>query len=383
MKPSILYCTLVWLSGVAGSPRALAEVGTVLVPPGLENTEGSGSFASHDPPGSGFRSQDLYLADEFSSLPDGRGVLDGLAWRPDRTVRHPRVTFCSDSEIRLSTTEAEPASGLSRTLGRNVGGDETLVYSGDLRLETDGAGPSSGPREFDYVVDFQKPFLYDSSQGNLLVDWSCGPGSRGAPLFDAVTTRESRRMVWAWSPSASSAADWRDAARVVQFQFLPDSPLQAGDADQDLDFDQFDLVQVQQAAKYMTGAPATWGEGDWDGAPGGFPQHPPEGDGVFDQFDIIAAQLGATYKTGSYAAIQADGTMDGGQRSSLGFGNVIPTELGADFLLDELAVVGPLAGGGDVGNVAVVSIPEPSTVVLSFLGFVFGVGYFRRKPSKG
>ena len=36
--------------------------------------------------------------------------------------------------------------------------------------------------------------------------------------------------------------------------------LQAGDADMDLDFDQLDLVQVQIAAKYLTGQPATWGE---------------------------------------------------------------------------------------------------------------------------
>ena len=34
--------------------------------------------------------------------------------------------------------------------------------------------------------------------------------------------------------------------------------LRAGDADQDLDFDQIDLVQVQIAAKYLTGQAATW-----------------------------------------------------------------------------------------------------------------------------
>ena len=45
--------------------------------------------------------------------------------------------------------------------------------------------------------------------------------------------------------------------------------LQAGDADQDLDFDQLDLVAVQIAGKYLTGDAATWGEGDWNGAPGG------------------------------------------------------------------------------------------------------------------
>ena len=46
--------------------------------------------------------------------------------------------------------------------------------------------------------------------------------------------------------------------------------LLAGDADQDFDFDQLDLVKVQIAGKYLTGAAATWGDGDWDarrGAP--------------------------------------------------------------------------------------------------------------------
>ncbi len=47
--------------------------------------------------------------------------------------------------------------------------------------------------------------------------------------------------------------------------------LLAGGADQDLDFDQLDLVRVQIASKYLTGQSATWGEGDWNGAPGGQP----------------------------------------------------------------------------------------------------------------
>lgn len=43
----------------------------------------------------------------------------------------------------------------------------------------------------------------------------------------------------------------------------PAAPLlQAGDADQDLDFDQLDLVRVQIAAKYLSGRSATWGDGD-------------------------------------------------------------------------------------------------------------------------
>jgi hypothetical protein len=307
MKISNLYGMALMLTTFVGPTQALDEVSTVLLPPGLENTEGSNSLGSHGPPPAGLRMQDRYLASEFSSLPNGRGDLVGLAWRPDRTVRDPRETFCADSKIWLSTMVAKSGHSLRRTFGDNVGADKTLVYSGDLLLETEGGGPSAGPRAFDYVVDFHSSFFYDSSQGDLLVDWSCGPGSWGAPQFDAESTPGARRMTWAWSPSATSAADERDAVRVVQLQFVPDTPLQAGDADQDLDFDQFDLVRVQQAAKYLTAEPATWGEGDWDGAPGGYPGSPPGGDGAFNQLDIIAAQQTASYLTGAYAGLHVEG----------------------------------------------------------------------------
>jgi hypothetical protein len=56
-----------------------------------------------------------------------------------------------------------------------------------------------------------------------------------------------------------------------------------GDANRDGEFDQRDIVQVLQAAKYMTGEPAAWGEGDWNG------------DGQFNQLDLILALQGATY----------------------------------------------------------------------------------------
>jgi hypothetical protein len=83
--------------------------------------------------------------------------------------------------------------------------------------------------------------------------------------------------------------------------------LQPGDADMDCDFDQLDLVRVQVAAKYLTGEAATWGEGDWDGAPGGsaVDKVPPAGNGTFDQLDIIAALNGNVYLTGSYCAAEA------------------------------------------------------------------------------
>ena len=208
--------------------------------------------------------------------------------------------------------------------------------------------------------------------------------------------------------------------------------LQAGDADQDLDFDQLDLVQVQIASKYLTGAAATWGEGDWNAAPGGSQGSPPAGDGQFNQIDIIAALNAGKYLTGPYAAIVKGGSSGDGQTSitynvatgevgvdapagtnltsinidsasgiftgaaaanlggsfdndadtnifkatfgsefgSLEFGAVAQMGLSEDFVANDLTVVGSLAGGGDLGTVDLIYIPEPSAGVLAALGLL-------------
>lgn len=65
---------------------------------------------------------------------------------------------------------------------------------------------------------------------------------------------------------------------------------QPGDSNHDWRFDQLDIVQVLQAAKYLTEEPATFEEGDWNG------------DGVFDQLDIVAALQTGNYLQGPYAA---------------------------------------------------------------------------------
>ncbi len=222
--------------------------------------------------------------------------------------------------------------------------------------------------------------------------------------------------------------------------------LRAGDADQDLDFDQLDLVRVQIAAKYLTGQAATWGEGDWNGAPGGQPGSPPAGNGFFDQLDIVAALGPGHYLMGPYAALaNANGVRSDGQTSilynpttgevavdapagtnltsvnidsaggiftgapaqnlggsfdndsdtnifkatfgssfgTLSFGNVAQTGLSQQFVLTDLTVVGSLAGGGALGNVDLIYVPEPSTLVLVSFGLVTVLAYFRPKGRKG
>jgi hypothetical protein len=210
----------------------------------------------------------------------------------------------------------------------------------------------------------------------------------------------------------------------------------AGDADMDLDFDQLDLVRVQIAAKYLNGASATWGEGDWNGAPGGQPGSPPPGNGLFDQLDIIAALAPGHYLKGPYAALLPNGQAADGQTSvgynastgelwvdapagrqltsinidsaagiftgdaaqnlggsfdndadnnifkatfgssfgSLSFGNVARAGLSKDFLLGDLTVVGSLAGGGNLGAVDLVYVPEPTTLALFVMGLLGAIG---------
>jgi hypothetical protein len=91
--------------------------------------------------------------------------------------------------------------------------------------------------------------------------------------------------------------------------------LYPGDANRDFAFDQLDIVRVQQAGKYLTGQPATWGDGNWNGGPGGYPGEPPVGDGFFSQLDIVAALQTGDYLRGPYAAIRASGVRGDDQTS--------------------------------------------------------------------
>lgn len=208
--------------------------------------------------------------------------------------------------------------------------------------------------------------------------------------------------------------------------------LQAGDSNMDLQFDQSDLVHVLMAEKYQNGQPATWGEGDWDGAPGGQPGEPPPGDGVFNRTDIVAALTNGLYLQGPYAAINQGGTQKDAQASiiynaitgevavdapagqaltsinidsaagiftgqpaqnlggsfdndvdnnifkatfgssfgSVTFGLAAEPGLSEEFMAGDLTVVGSLEGGGDLGDVDLVYIPEPSSQVLLALASV-------------
>ena len=218
------------------------------------------------------------------------------------------------------------------------------------------------------------------------------------------------------------------------------TPLRAGDANQDLQFDELDLIKVQIAGRYGSGEPATWGQGDWNGTSTGHVGQPAPGDGVFDQRDLILALQGSIYRTGRYAALAPTGQLQdaqtsivynaatgevsvdtpvgveltsinidstqgiltgvaaenlggsfdndsdnnifkatfGGSFGSVSFGNVAQAGLSEQFMLEDLSVVGSLAGGGDLGDVDLVYVPEPAAIGLLVLGLLVVVPRLRQ-----
>jgi hypothetical protein len=280
----------------------------------------------------------------------------------------------------------------------------------------------------------------------LPIEYEVGAGEVGTVLDFTISTRERGGALdaVAFSLDPSLTEDELDAL-LAEFGGGggPGGPaLQAGDADMDFDFDQLDLVRVQVAAKYLTGQAATWGEGDWNGAPGGTQGSPPAGNARFDQLDIIAALAPGHYLKGKYAAIAKGGKAGDGQTSvsynpqtgevavdapagtqltsinidsagriftgapaanlggsfdndsdnnifkatfgssfgSLSFGNVAQAGLSEDFVANDLSVVGSLAGGGALGNVDLIYIPEPSAVALAIVGVIGLLWWSRRRP---
>ena len=328
----------------------------------------------------------------------------------------------------------------------DFGGNLVLGQSARTHIELSGVMPGEFDRldiageatlDGELVVEILPGF--EPSLGDrfefIRVDGSRTGEFVGLPELSVVRTLPDFNLLISYE-----AGDGNDVALFTAIGDGAITELQAGDADQDFDFDQLDLVKVQIASKYLTGQPATWGEGDWDGAPGGQSGSPPVGNGFFDQLDIIAALGPGLYLTGPYAAIKEggvagddqtslvydartgglsvdapagmeltsinvtsagnrfvgdkpealDGAFDnfaadnvfkatfGGSFGSISFGNVLPIGIAESDLAADLSVVGSLAGGGDLGDVDLVYVPEATSLLILVVGLATGLIHFRR-----
>ena len=335
------------------------------------------------------------------------------------------------SHIGVEIQIVDDQHPIARAAGMTNG--NVQVYSDDGRIDWGFPAPDADIVAiipgFDDLDPAGAIFVYE--EGDKLIDGNPAPGMRiGFFISDTDgggAGQEATLLTDAGKTLMNATIDY-----ALGISAVDEPKLQAGDADMDFDFDQLDLVKVQVAAKYLSGQAATWGDGDWNGAPGGTQGNPPVGNGLFDQLDIIGALAHGLYLAGPYAAIQADGQRNDGQTSiiydagsgelavdapagmeltsvnidsaggiftgdaaqnlggsfdndadgnifkatfgssfgSLSFGNVAQAGLSEEFVLNDLTVVGSLNGGGALGDVDLVYIPEPSTLALLLLGLV-------------
>jgi hypothetical protein len=191
----------------------------IVVPNSLAAVEGNSNngypFNLDDFGHSSMRYQQAFAASEFAAL-GGPTLITGMAFRPDNDG-NAFSTALPDIQINLSTTTTAP-SALSTTFAANVGSNDTVVYArGPLTLSS--ANTGAGPRDFDIVITFTTPFLYDPSQGNLLLEVRNFGGGL-TTQFDAHNANDAIARVFAEN-DATAASGIADSVGLVA-QFLTD-----------------------------------------------------------------------------------------------------------------------------------------------------------------
>jgi hypothetical protein len=204
---------------------------------------------------------------EMTVAPGERTQLS-LAWTVPfggwRTLNEVELRLRDDAgtELQVKFNEADKLSlfnpatakfGPQKELGSNavLSNDSAQIYVATSRVRA--AGPTSSTVE-------------------LVLDISLKPSLQGRSFLVEAAARNDFGFAQPFKVAGSLSV----SAAVHK----------AGDANRDFQFDQLDIVQVLQAAKYLTGQPATFEQGDWNG------------DGVFDQLDIVAALQTGNYLRG-------------------------------------------------------------------------------------
>lgn len=213
-------CTNVAIIGtsillLAGVPCSQAAQIKIVSPSSYKDREGEGCFCSDSEPP--YRYQQVFPAADFAALGNKPHWIVGFGPRADQSVTSPRTAYLPDNYVRLSTTQRGPGNR-SPVFDENFGSDVMQFYSGPLTMVADVAGPGPGPKEF-YRPDFTAgvtPFLYDPSQGNLLLDFIAWQGESPKVLADQIPSLQTPVVE---DPLATEGV--RGLSAIFQFTFVP------------------------------------------------------------------------------------------------------------------------------------------------------------------
>ncbi len=164
--------------GVAISSDAVLVVTnltSLVVPGGYANVDGHGGSALLF---EAARIQDIYASDFFPPFPV---TIRSLKVRPSTQYGSAFSATISHFKISMSTTLVSPAAP-SLTFSNNIGPDETVVLDGPIAVSSAFTGPAGGPKDFDIFIPLSQPFTYDSTKGNLLMEFRNFNGSTAAHI---------------------------------------------------------------------------------------------------------------------------------------------------------------------------------------------------------
>ena len=212
--PVLLAATLAaLLTAPAASVRA--QQNNVTVPSSLANIEGNGNnsypFNIYPVLVPSMRYQQIYAASEFGTR---RLLITDIEFRPDALQGLNFLGFVDNVQINLSTTSAT-VDNLSSSFAANIGLNDTIVYNpSNLTLSSQYNGLGSGPANFDVSIRLTTPFVYEPTQGRLLLDVRTFASTTDTTIFDAVnTTGDSVSRVYALNVGAASGT--RDSLGLV------------------------------------------------------------------------------------------------------------------------------------------------------------------------
>jgi hypothetical protein len=141
-----------------------------------------------------------------------------LRFRPSAVFGKAFSGVIPDIQFNLSTTASDPEL-LQSTFADNVGADDLVVFNGRLSMSSAFSGPANGPKAFDMAVPFAKPFFYNPTNGNLLVDIRNRSGSTVSLVDVAVGGADAMSRAYSVGVSSATAVTRDHGAEVLQLVY--------------------------------------------------------------------------------------------------------------------------------------------------------------------